>query len=350
MKKVKSINESNGIVENDQKQWWDLCDLIVDYVYDLHDGLNSDPLYDPDDTEIHIDNIISYYNYKNSQKMPDYIIPDWIGDLIIYVKNDIPVGGYFMRDSAIIDEDGRLNFSVTINEKNLTPDKMRDTLSHEIGHGYTFWLEFINDFSIKSGRDKQLYSYAKNAFASDSKYGSKIPLTIKSSNRGRNNRSIKLNPEIFTNQLKFEQTILTSFYYSDKSEIKSFMMSFGSQMMQIILNNIGQIKQVLRENQGKTYTHILSQIPVSCYDNQFYKIYKSYQEFWNGIDNVEDEIIETTVNSIKRHIKVYLQLPHNSQINKDTLLKVRDKELITYNKVVHKMERAFVDLISKIPY
>lgn len=58
------LEESYGIVMNDNK-WDDLCSLIVDYIYDIEGGLNSNPFIDnSDEVTIKKNHIVSYYKYK----------------------------------------------------------------------------------------------------------------------------------------------------------------------------------------------------------------------------------------------------------------------------------------------
>ena len=155
MKNKNLIKESQGLVDKDGIQWNDLSNLITDYVYDLQNGLNVDPFYNGEDAEISIKQIESYYQYINSKRLPNYVIPDWIDSFTINIIKDKNSNGTFLKRTAKLNNN-KLVFTIEINNTNMeNPDAFCNTLIHEFQHAYTHWIELTKtklfpDFSIIS--------------------------------------------------------------------------------------------------------------------------------------------------------------------------------------------------------
>ena len=125
MKKDNFIFESQGIVDKDGIQWFNLSELIVDYIFDLLHGLNND-----NEHIITKGNIESYYQYIYKKQMPSYIIPEWIGTFKIHLAHEKKSKGSFWSSKAKLNNNDKLVFDIEINDT-LDPNSMSNTLVHE---------------------------------------------------------------------------------------------------------------------------------------------------------------------------------------------------------------------------
>lgn len=359
----KYLKESQGLIDKDGVQWLNLCDLIVEYIYDLQHGLNSDPFYDEDYISITKSVLESYYQYKHSKQNPSYIFPKWIHTFNVILLKDKVSSGTFLKKEAKLSGDNKLIFTIEINDyTDINPDSMHNTLIHEFQHAYSTWLELTKNINIYNKRDIELYNHAQTGF-DNKKYGNgKLPLSQMSFND-----FLEINDEVFDNTLYMERILLTSFYYIDKDEIRSFIQEFGSDMMKIIKKNIKTLQSEIKEankfkgnfnNISKSEqwsSNILNNISINCYDSKYFKIYKSYESFFKKlmVFNLDEEIASEVVDKLNKPIKTFLN--KKTELNKfdgdatKILQEIAKRQLKIFNNVTRKMEKIFAYLILQIP-
>lgn len=356
------IKESQGLVDKDGIQWYDLSDLITDYVYDLQNGLNADPFYDGGDAEISIKQIESYYQYKNSKKIPSYIIPEWIGEFVIKILKDKASSGSFLRGQAIL-KNNKLNFTIEISGKINNPDGFNSTLVHEFQHAYTCWINLSK--KLKYNRQtSDLYAKSTQAF-DDSKYGENFHQLATQDFVDL----IKVNNEIFKNPKYLERTLLSSFYYAEDSEIRSFIQEYAADIMQAIKRNITDIKKQIKQSlefkgnfnnipKSEQYqSNILNNLTINYYSSKYYKIYWSYYLFYKKLANmnIDEDVAYEAIKNASKAIKLFLGINMTKKLvnfsgDENAVLKqIAKKQIPIYEKVLKKMQKIFVKLIMEIP-
>ena len=361
--KNNSINESQGLIDKDGIQWNDLSDLITDYVYDLQNGLNADPFYNGEDTEISMGQIESYYQYINSKKIPNYIIPNWISSFTINIIRDKNNNGSFLKKSAKLNNN-KLVFTIEVNTNMENPDAFCNTLVHEFQHAYTRWIELTKKLYLHNNRTANLYYHSTKAF-DDEKYGGKYhPMVMQ-----KFEDLIEINDEIYTNPQYLERTLLTGFYYSDVDELRSFIQEFATDMMKKIKNDIVNIRKQIKQslefkgdfnNVSKIEqfnSNILNNLSISCYSSKYYKIYKAYYNFYKKLEkmNVDADVAAEAIKGASKAIRMSLYISPNKKLiqfegdENDLLKQIAKKQIPIYENVLKKMQRIFVKLIMEIP-
>lgn len=364
MKNRNLIKESQGIVDKDGIQWFDLSDLITDYVYDLQNGLNADPFYDADNESITKGNIESYYQYKHAKKIPSYIIPDWIGSFTINIIKDKDSNGTFLKKTSKLNDSKKLVFTIEIGQAIESPDLFCNTLVHEFQHAYTWWLALTKHIMLHNNRRGNLYMHASKGFDNTYYSDNFVPLAMQ-----KFPDLIEINDDIFNNAEGLERIILTGFYHSDVDEIRSFIQEFAKDMMRIIKNNYelisAQIKRSLEFkgdfnhiNKDEQYrSNILNNIYTDYNFSKYYKIYKAYYEFYKKLEKMEidDNIATQVVKKCVHAIRMALYIPANKSLTKfegdanNILKRVAKRQIPIYENVLKKMQKIFVKLIMEIP-
>ncbi len=363
MKNRNLLKESQGIVDKDGIQWYDLSDLITDYIYDLQHGLNSDPFYDGESAVINENQIQSYYQYLHSKEMPSYIIPNWVGGFIIVLRKAKRTNGTFLaKDAQLVNN--VLLFTIEVNDSMDSPNLLRNTLVHEFQHAYSFWLQSAKSANFYNAKTRNMYRYAIKGFE-DEKYGGQYhPMAIQ-----KFVDYVEVNNEIFKNPLYLERTILTGFYYSNIDEIRSFTQEFTTDIMHQIKNNIdtirdeiktslkfkGDFNNVTKEEQFRS--NILNNLSVTCYSCKYYKIYKLYYKFYKKLENinVDEDIAYDAIKGSSKAIRICLGIPVNKKIvefdgdGNKVLKEIAKKQIPIYENALKKMQKIFVKLISEIP-
>ncbi len=364
MKKYNSIKESQGLVDKDGIQWNDLSDLITEYVYDVKHGLNADPFYDEDNEQVVKGNIEGYYQYKNSKKMPSYIIPDWIGSFTINIIKEKGNKGVFIKKTAYLNELQKLNFTIEIGSAIEDPDTFCNTLVHEFQHAYSFWIQLLKGFYMHTNRTANLYHHATKGFDNERYSGSFVPMAMQ-----KFPDLIEINNEVFENAEYLERILLTGFYYSDIDEIRSFIQEFANDIMHKIKKNIDDIKDDIRQalafkgdfnnltKEEQFYANILNNISINCYSSAYYKTYKSYYNFYKKLENsnIDEDIAAKAINGAKKAIKLSLRKNMAKDLIKfdgdanNILKQIAKKQIPIYEKALKKMQKIFVKLIMEIP-
>ena len=363
MKNKNLIKESQGLVDKDGIQWYDLSDLITDYVYDLQNGLNADPFYNGGDAEISVKQIESYYQYVNSKRIPDYIIPNWVGSFTIDIIKDKNNKGTFLKRNAKLNNN-KLVFTIEVNTNMENPNAFCDTLVHEFQHAYTHWIELTKQIRLYNSRSANLYYHSTKAF-DDKKYGGNYhPMAMQ-----KFEDLIEINNEIYTNPRYLERTLLTGFYYSDIDEIRSFIQEFAADMMKKIKSDIVNIKKQIKQslefkgdfnNVSKIEqfnSNILNNLSISCYSSKYYKTYKAYYNFYKKLEkmNVDTDVAVEAIKGATKAIKTALHISPAKKLiqfegdENDLLKQIAKKQIPIYENVLKKMEKIFVKLIIEIP-
>ena len=354
------INESYGIVTNENVQWEKLCNLICQYIFDLHDGMVSNPLYDEDNQNITLDNINSYYNYKYYKNISNDILPNWIGDFIIILlknKND----GIFYKSEAKLNNEQKLNIKIVVKDSaDKGPDEITNILVHEFRHAYTTYLELTNKFKVNNKKEIKLYNKAQNQI-NEPKYNIK-----KSIIKYYDKDYLILDNDIYTNLNLAEQTILLSFYYTDTDEINSFLQEFDVSMKRLINSNKEQLKADIEESNSlknnylnrnisdQWKSNILNNLSITCYDNQYFRKYKALQQFWNGIQAISEEDATIIYNNLKQSIHAYFDKSLETELIKFSgdaqhlLKKIAENMLKIINKMINKMQRIYFEKIMQL--
>ena len=364
MKKTKSLIESQGLVDKDGIQWYDLADLITEYIYDLQHGLNADPFYDEDNETITKGSIEGYYQYKNSKKMPSYIIPDWIGRFNINIIKDKISGGTFLKTNAKLNDNQKLNFTIEIGKSIESPDLCCNTLVHEFQHAYTWWLVLTKRLKLHNARTGNLYHHATKGF-DNSRYSKDfVPMAMQ-----KFPDLVEIHNEVFEDAEYLERIILTGFYHSDVDEMRSFIQEYAKEMMRIIKTNYesisSQIKQSLELKQDfnnlskdeQLRSNILNNVYPNYNDNKFYKVYRAYYEFYKKLEkmNIDEDIATQAIKKSSHAIRMALHIPVNKTLIKfdgdanNILKQIAKKQLPKYGNVIKKMQNIFVKLIMELP-
>lgn len=364
MKKIKYIQESQGLIDKDGIQWNDLSDLITEYVFDLEHGLNSDPFYEVDNESITRGNIEGYYQYRNSKKMPSYIIPEWIGTFNINIVKDKSSKGTFIKKTAKLNNWNKLDFTIEIGSAIEEPDYFCNTLVHEFQHAYTFWIELTKHILLHNNKTANLYQHAQKGFHGD-KYKEKfVPFVMQ-----KFPDLVEINDDVFNNVESVERIILTGFYHSDIDEARSFIQEFANDIMHKIKNNIKDIQKEIKQalefkgdfnNISRTkqiQSNILNNISINCYSSRYYKIYKSYYNFYKKLQkiNVDEDVAYNVIKNSSKAIRMFLNIPSNKKLiefegdGNKILKQIANKQIPVYEKILKKMEKIFVKLILEIP-
>lgn len=363
MKKSNSLIESQGLVDKDGIQWYDLSDLITEYIYDLQHGLNSDPFYDGESAVINENQIKSYYQYLHSKEMPSYIIPDWIGGFLIVLRKAKRTNGTFLAKEAKL-VNNVLVFTIEANDSMDSPDLLRNTLVHEFQHAYSFWLQLTKGVSFHNAKTSNMYRHATKGFDNERYGGQYHPMVMQ-----KFVDYLEINDEIFENPLYLERTILTGFYYSNTDEIRSFTQEFATDIMHQIKNNIdtirdeiktslkfkGDFNNVTKEEQFRS--NILNNLSITCYSSRYYKVYKSYYKFYKKLEtmNVDEDIAYDAIKGSSKAIRICLGIPPNKKIvefdgdGNKVLKEIAKKQIPIFENALRKMQKIFVKLISEIP-
>lgn len=363
----KYVNESQGIVDKDGIQWYDLCDLVIKYIFDLQSGLNSDPFYNGGDAYISKGDIESYYQYINSKKIPEYIFPKWIGKFKIHLIQNKSSKGTFLSGSATLNNKNQLNFEIELNDsKDNDPDIMCDTLIHEFQHAYSKWIKLSKNIEYKpkvANKKQKLYKQSQNAFH-DKKYGGNR--MIISSQVFAD--TIEILDEAFENPLYLERLLLMGFYYSDEDEYRSFIQEFARDIMRIIKNNIEKIQQEIKQSlkfKGdynkitkieQFQSNILNNLSITCYNSNYYKRYKTFYNFYDKLSkiNIDEDVAHEVIKNASKAIKTYLNVPIYKKLDlyegdaSKILKDIANKQLPIYDNVIKKMHKIFIKLLSEV--
>ena len=357
------IKESQGLVDKDGIQWNDLSDLITDYVYDLQNGLNADPFYNGEDAEISLKQIESYYQYKNSKRIPNYIIPDWIGSFTINIIKDKDNNGTFLKRTAKLNNN-KLVFTIEADTDMENPDAFCNTLVHEFQHAYTHWIELTKKIHLHDNRSANLYHHSTKAF-DDEKYGGNyLPMAMQ-----KFEDLIEINDVVYTNPQYLERALLTGFYYSDIDEIRSFIQEFAADMMKKIKKDIVNIRKQIKQslefkgdfnNVSKIEqfnSNILNNLSISCYSSKYYKMYKAYYNFYKKLEkmNVDFDVASEAIKGASNAIRMALYISPTKKLiqfegdENDLLKKIAKKQIPIYENALKKMQKIFVKLIMEVP-
>ena len=357
------IKESQGLVDKDGIQWNDLSDLITDYVYDLQNGLNADPFYNGEDAEISLKQIESYYQYKNSKRLPNYIIPDWIGSFTINIIKDKDNNGTFLKRTAKLNNN-KLVFTIEADTDMENPDAFCNTLVHEFQHAYTHWIELTKKIHLHDNRSANLYHHSTKAF-DDEKYGGNcLPMAMQ-----KFEDLIEINDVVYTNPQYLERALLTGFYYSDIDEIRSFIQEFATDMMKKIKKDIVNIRKQIKQslefkgdfnNVSKIEqfnSNILNNLSISCYSSIYYKAYKAYYNFYKKLEktNIDSEVAFEAIKGASNAIKIALHISQTKKLiqfegdENDLMKQIAKKQIPIYENALKKMQKIFVKLIMEIP-
>lgn len=361
MKKYNSVNESQGLIDKDGIQWNDLSDLITEYVYDLQHGLNADPFYNGNEAHIKNGTIESYYQYKHSKKMPNYIIPNWIGtfDITILETN---TKGRFLQTLAKLDNNKKLNFIIEINSNIDEPNLLCNTLVHEFQHAYSTWLQLTKNFKFYNNKQFKLYKQSTTAFH-DKSYDSLEAIAKQSFID-----YIDIKDEVFENPKYLEKTLLTSFYYASEDESRSFIQEFAIDIIHKIKDNhdviVNEIKESLKfkenfneiSSENKFKSNILNNLSISCYDSYYYKVYKIYYNFYKRLLNtyIDEDVASEVISNTGKTIKLYLNILSAKKLinfsgDENKILKqIAKKQILFYEKVLKKMQKIYVKIILEL--
>lgn len=358
------IFESNGIVTEEGKQWNDLCDLITDYIFDIQNGLNADPFYDPYNIVIKRSNISSYYKYKFHKNIEDTtIIPNWIGKFEIQLTEDLKSKGSF-KNSSVNLENGKINFKIALKDyANRPADEFRETLSHEIRHAYTSWLELTNNYQSRTLDQKKLY---KEVIGTLSDAKEKNNYNILNAIKSYSIDNIVLKDEIFTNIDEVANIISASLYYTDIDEIHSFLQEFAMSIRNLLKTNKEKIIKKIKESNNlkidynlltkpqQWCSNILNNIDITNYSSQYFRIYKILDLFWTNIQKIDSETKQLAISQCSKSIKLYMHLP----ISKKLIKYDGDEDIIMNNlqenqqkiikKVLIQMNKIFANIILNI--
>ena len=352
------LEESYGIVMNDNK-WDDLCSLIVDYIYDIQGGLNSNPFMDnSDEVIIKKNHIISYYKYKyNTQKINE-LIPNWIYDFKIILLTEHSTAGSFKKSEATLVND-KLNFTIIIKDGvGKTPNEFNDTLIHEFRHAYTQWLELTKNFQVYSTNNSKLLY---NAIISKLKELPNINIV-----KQINIDSVVLNENIYSDKPAFQNAIIKSLYYTRPDEITSFLQEFANQIKYKISLKEYDIKKSIYDsnelkkkyntlnNEDKWKSNILNNIDISGYSSKIYSQYQGLLLFWKYIEKTNEELLDESLSDLRKIIKLYLNIPISKSIDSkyidviDVYKDIAQQQQNIIKKVLTKMNKIFAMLILNI--
>lgn len=362
MKKQNLIKESQGLIDKDGIQWYDLSDLITEYIFDLQNGLNADPFVD-DEPTITRGNIESYYQYINKKKMPDYTIPKWVGKFKLLLLNNKRSAGTFLKGKAELSFNRKkLNFEIEL-RSDLNPDDMNNTIVHEFQHAYSYWLEKTKNFTFANYNKAQLYNKSLQAFDFN-KYPDTMPTaTLVSGNY------VNVNNEIFNNAKSLERAILQSFYMGSIGEIRSYTQEFASDIMRQIKKNFNKVRNEIKDAQElkKDYSlktadeqwrsNILNNLSITCNNSIYYLRYKTYYKFFKALEKtvLDDDIATEVVTNIKKPIRLFLKKSVTTKLvnfegDAENILKqIARKQIPIYEMAIKKMEKIFAKLIMDIP-
>ena len=342
--RMKHIFESGGIVDNNM-QWETLCDIIIEYMWDLEDGLANKITNEDIITKLDIEDYLDIINRN------DIIIPEWIGDFKINIKdNDYKSNGLFFASSAKL-KDNKLYFEIDLRDRS-NKELMYETLTHEFRHAYDRYIFLSKNmqFSKQQKTNMRIYGMKFEGVPQD-----KNIQLIKNFSKD----FLEINEDVFQDPTTLAYYISKSLYYADNIEINSFLQQFHASNNKIINNNkntlINEIKEVRKfrgdfnsiQPENKLKANILQNISVSPYDNQYFRYYKSFQIFADKLKYVDIDIATETLQLIRKQIKLFLDIPiyktltNNDSETQEILKKISIKEKKIFDLVIIKMNNIF---------
>ena len=364
MKKTKSLIESQGMIDKDGIQWNDLADLLTEYIYDLQHGLNADPFYDGNEADINKGTIESYYQFTHSKRMPDYIIPNWIGSFNVHLINSKITNGTFLQKEAKLNDDNKLVFTIEARNSMDSPNNLCNTFVHELQHAYSTWIQLTKNIRFHDNRSTRMYYHSTKAF-DDQKYGgNKHPMVLQ-----KFSDFLEINDEIFENPLYLERTLLAGFYYSDVDEIRSFTQEFANDIMHKIKDNFDTIREEIKQSLkfkddfnsiakvDQIKSNVLNNLSITCYNSKYYKTYKSYYNFYKKLEkmNVDEDVAYKAIKGSSHAVRICLNIPVNKKLvefdgdGNKVLKQIAQKQLPIYDNAIKKMNKIFAKIISEIP-
>lgn len=350
---IYKINEAHGVVQGKDKDWKQLSECIIDYIYDLDNGLNVNPNYTGDRITIDMNEIVDYYKRVNNLKsLPDGFIPEWVNHFQLTLDEESKTKGLFVNDFKLVD--GKLVFRIVLNNSyKRTAESMVDTLIHEFRHAYTKYINLSKNTNIKTHTDQKIYNSVQKQLHEN-------PLDTPSITKyNSNNDVLILDYSIYNNAEALAKYVLLSIYYIDKEELTSYYQEYNNQIERIINNNKEDIESSIRQSNKLKFdfnkltrpeqfaSNIMNNISVSPFQSSIYKIYKSYQLLWENIFKADDEILEKTIDLVNRNIKLFLNTDLTKKLIKfqgdeRTVFKnLQEKILNRINSIIYKMDRLF---------
>lgn len=342
------LNEAHGVITDPKKSTDKLVELIVDYIYDVEDGLNSYINLDPHTEPIITLSILkSYWKYKHNNVFKQDIIPEWIGNFKIKIeeyKNQVYAALYTGK-STLNKETNKLDFDIIITDNSSkSTTRFAKELSHEFRHAYT-------DYIKKTVNNPNLYKKDMDLYKLGTQYARKYSIVSH-----WDIDYIDVNEKIFTDKEYIQTAIFKSLYYLDASEIQSYLQEFAMALKLKIQDYAEDIEKALKQsrelkknyknlnNADKWMSNIQNNVPVSCYQINIYRTYKALYIFWSSIDKIDPSLLDEV---ILENVEVFKKIFKVNDIHINVLgdgMKYLKKVSFRYVKILAKMLKKMHDI------
>lgn len=347
------LNEKHSLITNEKDKYDELCDVITDYIYDAHDGMQNDPFFDFENISNNVisNSIIeSYWQYKNQTTFNKTLIPRWIGKFTIKLlenKNQYYAARYIPSKAKYHPETNKLDFYVEVVD-NMEKNAVNSHLKHEFQHAWNDWKEHsTNKIFFHKTNVRVLNDYDKD-----------IKLIQKIYKDG-----VDYNKEIFTDSNTMIQFINSLFYSLHDTEIPSQIKSFHADIDNEFKTNIDNvIAQIRRANILKikksnltkqeiydsNYQNILD---ITCYSSRTYAKYVVIKKVLDNIDKFDLEAFEKIMLGYRDIFERVLGIEYPELIYIDYGKKILDRIYKKYYKktcrVIRSMDKIYFDLIDE---
>lgn len=300
------LNEAYGAVTEKGLEWNSLCNAIIEYMFDVKDGLNADPFYNYNKTPYFIvnrSNITSYYKYRHGSLTASFI-PNWIDDFtLILIDDEKYYNGFFNKAKALI-KNGKLNFQIYM-YNHLDQDTSFEVLTHEFMHAYEFYNKTIK------GRPATKKTGIYQKYLEDSKNGVYKPIKLVGA---WGSDFLEINAGIYNDIELFENAVRHTFYLLDNSEIKSFIQQYTSDIARKINRKNNECYQYLLNVYTEKKNIDITDFPVIFRDNFRYREYEATYKIWKNIDRVDFDVADQAVEDLKSYINMYNHKPSDTEL------------------------------------
>lgn len=352
--------EKHSLITDDKDRYDELCDVITDYIYDAHDGMQNDPFFDIDDISNNLITrsiIESYWQYKNQMVFNKSIIPQWVGKFTIKLlkKDDQTFAARYFPGKSVYDKKtNKLDFYIEVVDQ-MEKLVVNSHLKHEFQHAWNDWKEQSTE---------QIFFHKKQMLMLNN--GDKNIKLIKKVFKD----DVVFNIDIFTDTKTMIQFFNMLFYLMHDTEIPSQIKSFHADIDNEFKTNIdlviAQIKKAdiikIKKTQltkqeifNSNYQNVLDITPYSSNQYVKYTIIKRVLKNINKFNLEAFEPIMLGYCDIFQRV-LHIEYPMNVYIDygKTVLDKVYKKYYAKVSKILDKMDKIYFDVIddyiTKIQY
>lgn len=277
------LNEEYGLVTNEEHSFMPLVQTIVEYIFDIQDGLNADPFYDPKEgSVITLKNITSYAKYVNKKiSAGQQLIPSWISNFNISILPNAMSNAYL---NNIVFKDGKVSFDITVGDKTLKSEtSFTEDLLHEFRHAYQKWVKLNKGLKTQSDKSKDVYSAFTKLYNNET-----VPKILDFFIDEYYLDGVVLSDGSFTDKDMIENIIKYSFYLTDAEESVAYRENFST-----------RLAEILKKRDFHYDGQLLNDLDFSQFSVPIYRVYAGYLQFWKNTNKIDNKLKEEVCEDLK---------------------------------------------------